>query len=195
MDLTPLMQPTACFLLYSMLGWAYESIMYTVKHCRPINRGFLKGPWCPIYGSGAALDLLLLGNFSNLMLQFALGAALACALEYVTSYTMEQVFHARWWDYSARLGNLRGRVCVLGAVVFGLFAVVLITFLHPLVLFIFSSMPDFIFHTISVIAALAFLLDVMYTLASKLVLPGWTQELSRVALPSGIEAITRRIQK
>lgn len=118
-------------MLYSFIGWVYESVLCSLRRKKLVNRGFLNGPYCPIYGNGALLVILLLGNIRNPFLLFFLGALVTSSLEYLTSYVMEKLFHARWWDYSARRFNLKGRVCLIGAVVFGAFSVVLILGLHP----------------------------------------------------------------
>ena len=101
---------------YSVVGWIYESTLCSVRAHKFINRGFLNGPYCPIYGWGAVLDILILGKVQNPVLLFFLGAIVTCSLEYFTSYIMEKLFHARWWDYSKRKFNINGRVCLLGAV-------------------------------------------------------------------------------
>ena len=120
-------------MIYSVIGWIYESTICSIGHRKLINRGFLNGPYCPIYGTGAVLILLVLGRIKNPVLLFFAGAVLTCSLEYLTSWLMEKIFHARWWDYSKRKFNIAGRVCLIGAVVFGAFSVVLVLFLHPLV--------------------------------------------------------------
>ena len=104
------------FLLYSCIGWIYETILCSVKERRFINRGFLNGPYCPIYGVGAVVNLLALGRFTNPAMLFFAGAIMDCTLEYITSWGMEKLFHARWWDYSKKFLNINGRVCLLGAV-------------------------------------------------------------------------------
>lgn len=119
------------FLLYSCIGWIYETILCSVKERRFINRGFLNGPYCPIYGVGAVVNLLALGRFTNPAVLFFAGAIMDCTLEYITSWGMEKLFHARWWDYSKKFLNINGRVCLLGAVAFGAFSVVLVLFMHP----------------------------------------------------------------
>ena len=118
-------------MIYSIIGWVYESTICSIGHKKLINRGFLNGPYCPIYGTGAVLVLLVLGRIQNPVLLFFAGAVVTCSLEYLTSWLMEKLFHARWWDYSKRKFNIGGRVCLIGAVVFGAFSVVLILFLHP----------------------------------------------------------------
>ena len=118
-------------MIYSIIGWVYESTICSISQRKLINRGFLNGPYCPIYGTGAVLVLLVLGRIQNPVLLFFAGAVLTCSLEYLTSWLMEKLFHARWWDYSKRKFNIGGRACLIGAVVFGAFSVVLILVLHP----------------------------------------------------------------
>ena len=129
-------------MIYSIIGWVYESTICSIGHKKLINRGFLNGPYCPIYGTGAVLVLLVLGRIQNPVLLFFAGAVVTCSLEYLTSWLMEKLFHARWWDYSKRKFNIGGRVCLLGAVVFGAFSVVLILFLHPWVKSLTDRLTD-----------------------------------------------------
>ena len=129
-------------MIYSVIGWIYESTIYSIGKRKLINRGFLNGPYCPIYGTGAVLVLLVLGRLRNPVLLFFAGAVLTCSLEYLTSWLMEKLFHARWWDYSKRKFNIGGRVCLIGAVVFGAFSVVLILFLHPFIKSLTDRLTD-----------------------------------------------------
>lgn len=108
------------FLFYSFVGWMYESILVSCQQHRLVNRGFLNGPLCPIYGTGAILGVAILGNVHNPIIIFLISMVGATILEYTTSWVMEQLFHARWWDYSNFRFNLQGRVCLLGALIFGL---------------------------------------------------------------------------
>ena len=129
-------------MIYSIIGWVYESTICSIGQRKLINRGFLNGPYCPIYGTGAVLVLLVLGRIQNPVLLFFAGAVLTCSLEYLTSWLMEKLFHARWWDYSKRKFNIGGRVCLIGAVVFGAFSVVLILVLHPWVKSLTDPLTD-----------------------------------------------------
>ena len=128
-----LMEYVLYFFFYSFCGWLYESVLCSVAGGRIVNRGFLNGPICPVYGFGA---LLIVGCLSPIQdapvpLLFIAGAALTCTLEYFTSYLMEKLFHARWWDYSARRFNIAGRVCLEGALIFGAFSVAMLRVFHP----------------------------------------------------------------
>ena len=129
-------------MIYSIIGWVYESTICSIGQRKLINRGFLNGPYCPIYGTGAVLVLLVLGRIQNPVLLFFAGAALTCSLEYLTSWLMEKLFHARWWDYSKRKFNIGGRVCLIGAIVFGAFSVVLILVLHAWVKSLTDRLTD-----------------------------------------------------
>lgn len=83
------------FLFYSFAGWVYESILVSVSERRLVNRGFLNGPICPIYGCGAVLAIVLLHDLHNPFAVFLISSIGACMLEYVTSWGMEKLFHAR----------------------------------------------------------------------------------------------------
>jgi uncharacterized membrane protein len=152
------------FLLYSVLGWVYETVLCSVRERSFVNRGFLNGPYCPIYGVGAVLFLLFLGNEKSSLLIFVFGSIIATAVEYFTSFVMEKTFGARWWDYSAFKFNLNGRVCLGASAIFGAFAVALIKIFHPAVLDFTKSVPNVIFHWVNSVSAAAFICDLALTL-------------------------------
>lgn len=152
-------------IIYSIIGWIYESILCSVTEKRFVNRGFLNGPYCPIYGFGAVLDILILGKIENPLLLFILSAVLTCTLEYITSYLMEKLFHARWWDYSSRKFNINGRVCLIGAFAFGSLSLILIKLVHPLTLKFIGMMSDAVFHITVISLAIIFITDNVITIA------------------------------
>ncbi|HWR30821.1 MAG TPA: putative ABC transporter permease [Negativicutes bacterium] len=151
------------FAIYSTIGWIYETILCSVKQKRFINRGFLNGPYCPIYGCGAVLDILLLGKISNPVLLFLAAALLTGALEYFTSLTMETIFHARWWDYSDKKFNINGRVYLTGVIAFGTFSLVLILFLHPAVSAHTSMLSETLRSFLALFIFSVLLIDTVYT--------------------------------
>ena len=128
------------FMLYSVIGWVYESIYCSIQQRQLVNRGFLNGPLCPIYGAGAILVLFLFRSLQNPALIFIAGALATGVLEYVTSWLMEKLFPARWWDYEDWRFNLHGRVCLAGVAAFGAMSVILIKGIHPLVAVLTSRM-------------------------------------------------------
>ena len=124
------------FMVFSFLGWIYESIYCTLKSGTWENRGFLFGPICPIYGTGAILIFLIFGIFKwqggidapywKIFLICFIGSAI---LEYTTSYLLEKCFHALWWDYSDMPLQLHGRICLPASLVFGGSGTILVKFL------------------------------------------------------------------
>lgn len=121
------------FVVYSFTGWVYETALVSIQQRRFVNRGFLNGPLCPIYGCGAVLAALLLPMTLPDWAVFLTSGVVACLLEYVTSVVMEQAFHARWWDYSSYKFNYQGRVCLLGFLVFGVAGLAIVEYAQPAV--------------------------------------------------------------
>ena len=121
------------FQFYSFLGWCCEMVYCSLRQRRLCEkRGFLNSPICPIYGHGALLVLWALkGGCRDPLLTFFFGALLTSAVEYLTSFIMEKLFHMRWWDYSDYRFNLNGRVCLLNSTLFGLACVALCHLIHP----------------------------------------------------------------
>lgn len=154
------------FMFYSVLGWCYEVLLYSIKYRLFVNRGFLFGPYCPIYGFGAVIDIIVLRGIENPAVLFLSGAILACGLEYLTSWGMEKLFRNRWWDYSDKLFNINGRVCLLGAIVFGTFAVLLIKGIHPLVASYTDQIPRSPMHYTSIALLVLIVEDSIYSAMS-----------------------------
>ncbi len=114
------------FILFSLGGWIYESIYCTITRKHWTNRGFLFGPICPIYGFGAMAVRLFAyyvpikpGKEIPLWAIFLSFMVVSAILEYITSWAMEKMFHARWWDYSSMPLNLNGRICLPASLLFG----------------------------------------------------------------------------
>ena len=120
------------FFTYSIIGWIIESIYVSITEKKLVNRGFLIGPYCPIYGCGALGMILYLDQYKdNIITVFFLAVILCSILEYLTSYLMEKIFKVRWWDYSNKLFNINGRVCGENAILFGLFTIIIIYLIEP----------------------------------------------------------------
>ena len=121
-------------MIYSFAGWVYESILCSVTSGSLVNRGLLTGPYCPIYGFGALIVIFALrDNTGSILSLFLSSIVLTGILEYFTSWLLEKVFHAKWWDYSHYPFNINGRVCLYGALIFGLLSVLLMRVIHPVV--------------------------------------------------------------
>ncbi len=157
-----------CFLFYSIVGWAFEVTLYLIRDKKFVNRGFLNGPYCPVYGSGGIMIWLLFGNMQNPLGIFLSSAVAACTLEYLTSYIMEKLFHARWWDYSEMKFNLNGRICLLGAVTFGTFAILLVYLIHPAVSGMLEQLPDLAIYITAGVLGVLFVVDCIVTVSALL---------------------------
>lgn len=121
------------FVFYSMIGYVCEVFYVYLGDKKWVNRGFLHGPYIPIYGNGAMIvSSALMHVKKDSFIIFLVGLVLCSLLEYVTSYVMEKIFHNRWWDYSERKYNLNGRVCLQNSVLFGLGSVAIIYVFNPL---------------------------------------------------------------
>lgn len=131
------------FLSYSFLGWLMEVIGKLITLKRFINRGFLIGPYCPIYGTGAILITFLLKKYTEDPITLFIMAILVCGiLEYLTSYFMEKIYHARWWDYSQRKFNINGRVCLNTIIPFGLLGMFIIYISNPFLTSKIQLLPE-----------------------------------------------------
>ena len=120
------------FYLYSFVGWVWESCYVSVKKGRWVNRGFLNGPFLPIYGFGAVTILIsTMSVRDSVPLIFLLGMLGATVLEYVTGACMERMFHVRYWDYSNQKMNLNGHICLTSSLAWGIFSVLLVEVVHP----------------------------------------------------------------
>ena len=120
------------FFIYSLLGWILEVCVRFHEEKKFVNRGFLIGPICPIYGYAMVILMLLIGTHENDFLSLFLKTIFVCSIvEYLTSYVMEKLFNARWWDYSNMKFNLNGRVCLKVMLEFGLMGTLALYFLQP----------------------------------------------------------------
>ena len=153
-----------CFALFSFIGWAYESVYYTLQQKKPVNSGFLNGCCCPIYGIGALLDIMLLGDIENPVKLFLAGLLLTCTLEYFVSWLLEALFKKRWWDYTNWPLNINGRVCIIAGAVFGIMTVLLIKFIAPEAFTIIGALPDTAVYISAAVVAALMLIDIIATL-------------------------------
>ncbi|WP_130812229.1 putative ABC transporter permease [Olsenella sp. Marseille-P4559] len=127
----------------SIGGWVWETIYCSIVERRPVRRGFLFGPSCPIYGSGAIIVYALLGHIESPFVVFAAGAVLATAIEYATGRVLEKRFGRRWWDYTGWPLNYRGLICPIASALFGFFSVLVVFAIEPQLILFFSSWGEF----------------------------------------------------
>lgn len=121
------------FVIFSFLGWVTESLWCFAGTKKLVNRGFMSGPWCPIYGCGSVLLLVIAEPFFRYPLLVFLAALVSTtALEYFTGWLMETLFKAKWWDYSHRKFNIKGRICLRNSILFGILGLAVTYLLYPL---------------------------------------------------------------
>lgn len=148
------------FLLYSSCGWLIEVVKTRIDDNKWINRGFLIGPYCPIYGYAAVIMAVYLTNYKkNILTVFILALFICSFVEYITSYFMEKIFKTRWWDYSQERFNLEGRICLKNCVYFGLLGVLLVYIINPLLVNIILNMNNSYLNIIGFISLSWFVFD------------------------------------
>lgn len=137
------------FAIYSFLGWLMETIFASIIERKFINRGFLIGPFCPIYGFGAVMIILgsklANGIFEQGLTFYVIGilfsVVLTTILEYVTGAALEKFFNRKWWDYSDNILNLHGYICLKYSLLWGLLAFLMLQLIHPVILKIYIFIP------------------------------------------------------
>lgn len=153
------------FFIYSIAGWVTEVFLKFLEYKRFINRGFLIGPYCPIYGAGAVLitvgGKLLSPVDRTWAMSFLIAFVLCGLLEYLTSYILEKYFHARWWDYTERPMNLHGRVWIGNLILFGIGGVFILNVFNPRLLALAERFDPRLFAAILTAVSILFVADVV----------------------------------
>lgn len=166
--------------MYSVMGWICEVVYCSIPARKFINRGFLNGPYCPIYGTGALFILAVTLPFSrNPVLVFGVSLLCATGLEYFTGWLMEAIFQIRWWDYTNQRFNLRGRICLKNSLLFGLLGLIMIYWVHPTVKGFTGVFTTGTQSVLSSVFISVFILDLTYTLNTLLKL---TERLKAVSV-------------
>lgn len=154
------------FLFYSFFGWCFESTYVSLKSKKLVNRGFIRGPFLPLYGSGALMMLIVSAPFrDNLLLTFLAGFVGATALEYVTGVAMEALFKVRYWDYSNNRFNFQGQICLSSSVAWGALTIFMTRILHKPVEKLAFAMPEYLLTIVTMLLSVYFIVD--FTLSFK----------------------------
>ncbi len=181
------------YFLYSFIGWCAEVCAAAVQKKKFINRGFVSGPLCPIYGTGAVVFAVFLPELrSNPFFLFLGGAILASFIEFATGALLEKLFHRKWWDYSGIRFNFEGYICVRYSLLWGIFALILTYFANPALAALIHMIP----HLLGVI--LLWILAVMLTLdmvGTTLAIRGMQKQLEQISqIKGGIEQVSRVLE-
>ena len=154
------------FYFYCFFGWVFESTYVSVKSRKFVNRGFMRGPFLPIYGSGAIMMLVVSMPFQdNLILTYLAGCVGATVLEFVTGTVMEALFKVRYWDYSNQKFNYKGHICLGSTLAWGFLTIFMTEFLHRGVEKLVFSIPDLIITILTIVLTIVILVD--FTLSFK----------------------------
>lgn len=153
------------FFIYSFLGWIMEVTLTLITDKKFVNRGFLLGPCCPIYGCGCILLNLLLHNYTNNILVLFILTMFTCSLlEYITIFLMEKIFKLRWWDYSQMKFNINGRICLETMTPFSILGVLAIKYATPFFITNINKLSEKTILIISIILITLFIIDVIISL-------------------------------
>jgi len=160
------------FIIYAFLGWCSEVAFAAVNKGKFVNRGFLNGPVCPIYGVGMLIVVLCLWNLRDRPLLLFLGSALlTTALEFVTGFVLERFFHDKWWDYSDMPFNIKGYVCLKFTILWGLAASFIIGAIHRFIYMLIEKTPFVLGVILLAVFSAAFIADFTVTLTALVKLP------------------------
>ena len=160
------------FIIYAFLGWCSEVAFAAVNKGKFVNRGFLNGPVCPIYGVGMLIVVLCLWSLRDRPLLLFLGSALlTTALEFVTGFVLERFFHDKWWDYSDMPFNIKGYVCLKFTILWGLAASFIIGAIHRFIYMLIEKTPFVLGVILLAVFSAAFIADFTVTLTALVKLP------------------------
>lgn len=157
----------ACFIIYSFAGWLLESVYKTILQRKLVNSGFLNGPFCPIYGIGALIMILVLGEFkNNIILLFIMAFIILSIWEYIVGFLLEKIFKTKYWDYSRLKFNINGRVCLKNSIYWGILGVLFIDFINPFINKELSLIDNKIIFYACLIIGICMLIDCIISIIS-----------------------------
>lgn len=184
------------FLIYSVIGWMMEVTLSLIEHHKFINRGFLIGPYCPIYGTGAIFITVFLQRYINEWFTLFIMAIFICGvLEYVTSYLMEKIFKARWWDYSNMKFNINGRICLETILPFGLLGLLIMYVLNPIFFNILSAIPDAALLALTIVLLVIFITDNIISFNVISYVRSATKAVNKENIKDNTEEITKKVKE
>lgn len=179
------------FFTYSIIGWILEIINCYGWYRKIVNRGFLIGPYCPIYGCGAVLMTLIIPSDNDLFSVFLKALTICSVLEYITSWLMEKLFKTRWWDYSSKKFNLNGRICLDTMILFGVGGVAIVKIVNPFILNIVNSIPTLALNITLILVSIVFIVDIVvsYNIISHF------KKASRTIKKDSTEEVTKLVRQ
>lgn len=170
------------FFIYGFAGWCVEVAFASVKERKFVNRGFLNGPICPVYGVGVGAVVTLLEPWKeHILLLYVASVVLVTFIEWITGYAMDKIFHHKWWDYSQMPLNIGGYVCLLFSLVWGIACVIIMKVIHPLTEKLTEIMPVPLGMTLCIIFTAVLAADIAVTSAGILKLNKRMDAMEKIA--------------
>lgn len=155
------------FIIYAFIGWCTEVAYAATERGIFVNRGFLNGPYCPIYGCGVlAVVVALTPIKDNLIILYIGSFLLTSVLEFITGFVMEKIFHNKWWDYSDKPFNIMGYVCLKFSILWGLACTFIMRVLHPIIYGFIRIIPHILGVILIVIIMTCFAIDLVVTVST-----------------------------
>lgn len=155
------------FVIYSIIGWCIEVTFAAVKYRELVNRGFLNGPYCPIYGFGMIFVILCLGMLeNNIIILFITATLLTTVLEAVVGIVLNKMFNKTWWDYSSEPFNFKGYICLRASLTWGICCVIVLKFIQPYIAKMVNLIPGPYSYIIVIILSGVIILDLISTVAA-----------------------------
>ncbi len=159
---------TMIFLIGSIVGFIYEQVFYYIFENTLAKRGFLYGPYLPVYGFGAILIVCLLKRYKkNPFIVFILAMLVTGVVEYITGFVMYELYHKVWWDYTGLFFNIDGYVCLRSVLTFGIGGLILIYVIEPLMCKLSETISSKFYLTTSIVIIIMFVIDLTFTLVYK----------------------------
>lgn len=170
------------FFIYAVLGWCAEVCYAALRTGHFVNRGFLNGPVCPIYGVGVVVVIVLLTPVrENVFLLFVCSVLLTSALEWLTGFVLEKLFHQKWWDYSEMPYNLNGYICPMFSVLWGIACLLVMDVIHPMVATLVENIPHLVGMVLLGVFGVVLIADLAATVAAMVGLNRQLRQLEELA--------------
>ena len=180
------------FMIYSFLGWVGEVIGKLIFDKKFINRGFFIGPYCPIYGIAALLLIILLQRYEDdPVTLFIMSVLLFSATEYITSFVLEKLYNARWWDYTKYKFNINGRICLETMIPFGILALIATYIVNPIFFTCLDATPEIVINIISIVLLVILLTDIVLTTKAMINIKGTIKKVKK----DNTEEITMQVKE
>ena len=180
--LTELYYFALSYFVYGFLGWCTEVAYAAAKQGKFVNRGFLNGPICPVYGIGVGVVVQFLTPVeNNLVLLYISSTILVTVIEGITGFLLEKIFHNKWWDYSEQPLNIGGYVCVLFSLIWGVFCVLIVKIIHPLIYKVLTMIPLVLGIVVMACLAVGLLADLYVTASGILKMNRRLEAMEKIA--------------